>query len=921
MANFNIDYLVVAGGGGGTGGVGNGNGTGGGGAGGLITTTTYNGTENVFIAADSTSYDLVIGNFGAGGIGSGLNNWIDSNRGLNGNNSKFSSIEAIGGGGGGAVNTNYPSGATGGSGGGGAPYSNSGGLGTTNQGNSGGAGSSNPGSVNRYRGGGGGGASQSGASGDTSGNGGDGISYTSGQNSITSLAASYAGGGGGGVYSTGVAAGTGGSGGGGNGAQNNGAGASASANTGSGGGGAGGAAFYNGGNGGSGIVILRYTTSDVVSYTTTGLTPTETTDGTDTILSFTTVGTGTITFTTPPPFSGTKVTTPVTDFNKPNTEEGLKIPSGSSSNQPTGVEGMIRNDTTQSSKGSSSTITYYNGTNWRYFENELNTSFNTVIWNGGGLSSVSITGVGFQPDLVWVKQRNLVQYHSLSNSISGVGKMLWSNAADPEYSTTTYGQIASFDSDGFTANKGSDPTYSYFNASGGTYVAWCFKAGGLINKAADFNGSSSYVTLPSNPISGTGDYSVSVWAKCDNLSAGNSGQQYITQFGSIASNGGGSVIAKWANNSGSANKIYIHLGGGFVLTSHVVVLGAWTHYTVTQTGTSILFYVNGNLHDTLTAPYSPNRTSGNSSIGYYNNGSHSYFGGNIQQVRVFNSVLTSSEVTQLYNETKADNSVLNFPNGAGCVAAYPLGENANGLDGLYNGTASNVTFGNPGYLTRNTEGTIESTVSVNNELGFSIVSYTGNGTAGSTVGHGLDSTPEMVIVKSLTSTANQSWSVYQVDVGNNGSLTLEQTTTPYYDIGYWNNTSPTSSVFTLGYYAVSNQNNANYIAYCFTSKPNYSKTGTYTGNGNAIGPIVTLGFEPAFVMIKGVNEASGWLIIDNKRSPSNPANKRLDADDNAAEVTETIMDLNSDNFQLKTSSAGKNAIGKTFIYLAFANTI
>ena len=75
----------------------------------------------------------------------------------------------------------------------------------------------------------------------------------------------------------------------------------------------------------------------------------------------------------------------------------------------------------------------------------------------------------------------------------------------------------------------------------------------------------------------------------------------------------------------------------------------------------------------------------------------------------------------MYNETKADNSVLNFPSGSGCVAAYPLGENANGVDGLYNGTASNVTFGKPGYLTRNTEGTIESTVSANNDLGFSIV--------------------------------------------------------------------------------------------------------------------------------------------------------------------------------------------------------
>ena len=75
------------------------------------------------------------------------------------------------------------------------------------------------------------------------------------------------------------------------------------ANTGSGGGGGNsgtGSASKAGGSGGDGIVILRYATADVTGYTVTGAAPTETTDGTDTILSFTTVGTGTITFTTPP---------------------------------------------------------------------------------------------------------------------------------------------------------------------------------------------------------------------------------------------------------------------------------------------------------------------------------------------------------------------------------------------------------------------------------------------------------------------------------------------------------------------------------------------------------------------------------------------------------------------------------------------
>ena len=72
-------------------------------------------------------------------------------------------------------------------------------------------------------------------------------------------------------------------------------------------------------------------------------------------------------------------------------------------------------------------------------------------------------------------------------------------------------------------------------------------------------------------------------------------------------------------------------------------------------------------------------------------------------------------------------------------------------------------------------------------------------------------------------------------------------------------------------------------------------------------------------MIKGANEVSDWIIIDNKRDTTNPNSARLDANGNGAEYNgEDIMDLDSTSFQLKTSSASKNAIGKTFIYLAFA---
>ena len=105
-----------------------------------------------------------------------------------------------------------------------------------------------------------------------------------------------------------------------------------------------------------------------------------------------------------------------------------------------------------------------------------------TLYTGDSATSRSISnavnGVSFQPGFVWVKQRNITQNHSLADIVRGPGYMLWSDATNAEYTATTYGQITSFDSGGFTASKGSDPTYSYYNISTGNYVAWQWKAGG-----------------------------------------------------------------------------------------------------------------------------------------------------------------------------------------------------------------------------------------------------------------------------------------------------------------------------------------------------------------------------------------------------------------------------------------------------------
>ena len=63
----------------------------------------------------------------------------------------------------------------------------------------------------------------------------------------------------------------------------------------------------------------------------------------------------------------TKVTTPVTDFDKTSVTQGLKLPSGTNTNQPAGIQGMIRNDTGETTGSSASAIEHHNGTNWQYF--------------------------------------------------------------------------------------------------------------------------------------------------------------------------------------------------------------------------------------------------------------------------------------------------------------------------------------------------------------------------------------------------------------------------------------------------------------------------------------------------------------------------------------------------------------------------
>ena len=106
--------------------------------------------------------------------------------------------------------------------------------------------------------------------------------------------------------------------------------------------------------------------------------------------------------------------------------------------------------------------------------------FNAITWTGNASRPVSITGVGFQPDMVWAKSRSNAFNHVIYDSSRGAGqyKELTPNANWDEGGSNahTYGYLTSFDSDGFSSTDSFDN--HYFNNNGSTYVAWNWKANG-----------------------------------------------------------------------------------------------------------------------------------------------------------------------------------------------------------------------------------------------------------------------------------------------------------------------------------------------------------------------------------------------------------------------------------------------------------
>ena len=217
----------------------------------------------------------------------------------------------------------------------------------------------------------------------------------------------------------------------------------------------------------------------------------------------------------------------------------------------------------------------------------------------------------------------------------------------------------------------------------------------------------------------------------------------------------------------------------------------------------------------------------------------------------------------------------------------------------------------------NTAGSITSTVSANTTSGFSVVTYTGNGSA-ATIGHGLGVAPSMYIVKNRTGSADE-WVIYHSSLPSaayyltftNGSQNLNNVV--------FNSTAPTSTVFSVG--TSRSTNTVNYVAYCFAEVAGYSKFGSYTGNSSLDGPFVNCGFRPRFVMMKRTDTGgTNWQMYDTSANPYNVTGNYQTANLSNAEEFYATLDILSNGFRLKNVDGGINGSGNTYIFAAFAET-
>ena len=522
----------------------------------------------------------------------------------------------------------------------------------------------------------------------------------------------------------------------------------------------------------------------------------------------------------------------------------------------------------------------------------LASSFDIKTYVGTG-NAQTVGGYNFdlsKGSLLWVKSRNAANNWNQYDTIRGPKNRLVSNLSQAQ---DNLGGLDGFTSDGFTLRGGYDisQAYNYIsyawkaddneptifggpakavykfednaNDVTGTYNATATNVSyvtGYFNKAAEFNGSSSKVDLPNNPISTNLVGSVSLWVSGSSLTNTATSVKNIlyNRYPYVGLDTYDGNLRLTIKDSGSSNTTISYATSNFNATDFYHIA-----YVLNGTSSTFELFVNGSSVGTATAPSSTYNSGATGYLGH--GGGYQYFNGKIDQVRIYNGAIKQEQVDELYAETVSDND--------------------------------NLALGGPP----------EYIISANANAGMSIVKFEKqfSSSVAEKIPHGLSAAPNMILLKRTDGA--EDWYVYHTSLGNAARIQLNSSAAQTTGTNVWGQTNPTATVFT-----VESFNAGNAIAYCFHDVAGYQKFGSYLGNGTS--QSINVGFKPDFVMLRKYDSSQDWMIFDSVRE-GNPKTKRLEANNSDAEATGTT-NINFTSTGFEFTSASYNDDGYNSIYWA-----
>ena len=550
--------------------------------------------------------------------------------------------------------------------------------------------------------------------------------------------------------------------------------------------------------------------------------------------------------------------------------------------------------------------------------------FESIVYtpNSGNLT---VTGLEFKPDLLWFKSRNQGYNNYIFDVVRGTGAVsMRPSDTTPEPASGDATAVAEFLTNGFYMAGASGINDNGSGTDG--CVAWAWKGGSPVTSSGGgvrfdgANGTNLHIANHADiQLGSTSNWTIEFWLK---RTAAYS--DYDVIIGKGASSTYEWFIEGFAD--GSVDFLYSNNGSTTWSGQHEIIASQaqdrWYHIAVVRNGSganNFKMYVNGSQTFQTTA-FDIHAGTHNLDIGGYGSASAQDPPVVISNLRIVKgtSVYTSnftpptSPLTNITNTkllccqsirtaTEAAVSPGSITSNGGCHATSLNPFDAYSKDGV-------------GYQSTSAAGITEGTqpltgASINTKAGFSIVTYNGNSSGGTTIGHGLSQAPEIWFNKSRDNSEN--WRVYYTTA--DGS----------YDFMYLNDAGAVNhSGYALPNATVVNKAddvNEKMVAYFWHSVPGYSKMGSYQGNNSTDGKFVYTGFKPAFVLLKRhTDSANYWEIRDNSRVTFNPNNERLFPNRNDTKSVGEGVDFLNNGFKIRNSGSGSNANDKLYIYMAFA---